>query len=486
MTDLSDPRLRVLVVAPEGPHDDGRDAHFVAEVLEERGDSVEVFSKIPDALERLARGDVDLALISLSLPRGDGLALVHHLRALHPLVDVIVLVTPNDLEDAAHAMALGVLQTVMRPLTGDALLVAVDRARERRILLEQRRRLGAEARWGKMRSATYSRCAAFVAETDARVVGERILQTCAEEVALAAGALYAPPFPGAGTYQRAAVVAGGDELPPALDDAAIARLDPTQPVQIEDAIVRVLFLGHDDLDACAVLVPEEPLTDEQREALTIVASLGTAALTAARKVDAIARTGLKDPETSAYTFAYFGDVAGREIDRAQRHGRRFALMTLALDGQEDLARLAPPDVRLQVRRLVTDAVLSAIRDSDVLARVARGWRTTSSTCSCPRRGCSARSRRGAASRRASTHCAWKVARSCRCSRTRPSTSSRSSSCQASRSIHKTAPTSGACSAPRVDARNNRVTARGGGSGSAGSRSATRSIVCCSRIRRATC
>lgn len=369
MTDLSDPRLRVLVVAPEGPHDDGRDALFVAEVLEERGDSVEVFSKIPDALERLARGDVDLTLISLSLPRGDGLALVHHLRALHPMVDVIVLVTPNDLEDAAHAMALGVLQTVMRPLTGDALLVAVDRARERRILLEQRRRLGAEARWGKMRSATYSRCAAFVAETDARVVGERILQTCAEEVALAAGALYAPPFPGAGTYQRAAVVAGGDELPPALDDAAIARLDPTQPVQVEDAIVRVLFLGHDDLDACAVLVPEEPLTDEQREALTIVASLGTAALTAARKVDAIARTGLKDPETSAYTFAYFGDVAGREIDRAQRHGRRFALMTLALDGQEDLARLAPPDIRLQVRRLVTDAVLSAIRDSDVLARV---------------------------------------------------------------------------------------------------------------------
>lgn len=369
MTDFSDPRLRVLVVAPDGPHDEGRDAVFVAEVLEERGDSVEVFSKIPEALERLARGDVDLALISLSLPRGDGLALVHHLRALHPLVDVIVLITPNDLEDAAHAMALGVLQTVMRPLTGDALLVAVDRARERRILIEQRRRLGAEARWGKMRSATYARCAAFVAETDARVVGERILQTCAEEVALAAGALYARPFPGAGTYQRASVVAGGDELPPALDDAAIARLDPTQPVQIEDAIVRVLFLGHDDLDACAVLVPEEPLTNEQRESLTIVASLGTAALAAARKVDAIARTGLKDPETSAYTFAYFGDVAGREIDRAQRHGRRFALMTLALDGQEELARLAPPDVRLQVRRLVTDAVLSAIRDSDVLARV---------------------------------------------------------------------------------------------------------------------
>ena len=35
-----------------------------------------------------------------------------------------------------------------------------------------------------------------------------------------------------------------------------------------------------------------------------------------RKVDAIARAGIKDPDTSAYTFAYFGEVAGREIDRA--------------------------------------------------------------------------------------------------------------------------------------------------------------------------
>ncbi|MEM9069745.1 MAG: response regulator [Myxococcota bacterium] len=356
--------LRILVVAA-----DQGDAGFAERVLAERGDRVDIALRVPDAVEHLARGDVDVALVSLSLPRGDGLALVHHLRALYPLVDVIVLTTPQDLEEASHAMALGVSQTVMRPLTGDALLVAVDRARERRILLQQRHELGEEARWGRERTATYARCAAFVAETDQRVVATRILQTCAEEVELAAAAIYAPPFPGAQTYLRSSLVAGGEELPPSLDESALASLDPTQPVQEDEHIVRLLFLGEQDVSACAVLVPVEPITARQREALTVVTSLGTAALTAARKVDAIARTGIKDPDTSAYTFAYFGDVAGREIDRAARHGRRFALMTLGLEGIDTLRIKAGPELQLTLRRMVTDAVLAAVRDSDLLARV---------------------------------------------------------------------------------------------------------------------
>ena len=133
--------MKVLVVAA-----DPRDARFASRVLEDRGDYVEVADSVPSAVSTLGRGDVDIALVSLSLPRGDGLALVHHLRALYPLVDVICLTTTQDLEETTHAMALGVLQTIMRPLTGDALLVAVDRARERRILMQERKRLDVESR----------------------------------------------------------------------------------------------------------------------------------------------------------------------------------------------------------------------------------------------------------------------------------------------------------------------------------------------------
>jgi hypothetical protein len=75
------------------------------------------------------------------------------------------------------------------------------------------------------------------------------------------------------------------------------------------------------------------------------------------------RGTIKDGETSAYTFAYFVDIAGREIDKAHRHDRKFALATIAVgeptrDGKPSTN---PVDV--------AETVLGAVRDSDVLARV---------------------------------------------------------------------------------------------------------------------
>jgi GGDEF domain-containing protein len=70
------------------------------------------------------------------------------------------------------------------------------------------------------------------------------------------------------------------------------------------------------------------------------------------------RGAIKDQTTSAYTFAYFVDIAGREIDKARRYGRRFALATIALD---ENATSAPTDL--------AEVILGAVRDTDVLARV---------------------------------------------------------------------------------------------------------------------
>lgn len=67
------------------------------------------------------------------------------------------------------------------------------------------------------------------------------------------------------------------------------------------------------------------------------------------------RATIQDATTSAYSFAYFVDLAGREIDLARRHGRRFALATVDATGDYDA-------------RALVEVVLSAIRDTDVVAR----------------------------------------------------------------------------------------------------------------------
>lgn len=71
------------------------------------------------------------------------------------------------------------------------------------------------------------------------------------------------------------------------------------------------------------------------------------------------RATIQDATSSAYSFAYFVDLAGREIDLARRHGRRFALASVDLGSDVDV-------------RAAIEIVLGAVRDTDVVARADEG------------------------------------------------------------------------------------------------------------------
>ncbi|EYF03598.1 putative GAF sensor protein [Chondromyces apiculatus DSM 436] len=72
---------------------------------------------------------------------------------------------------------------------------------------------------------------------------------------------------------------------------------------------------------------------------------------------------MKDPTSSAYSFAYYVDVAGREIDKARRYGRRFSIATILIEP-------AAPDIPpRQPRFPPTDLPVSADVDT--------GWGTAS-------------------------------------------------------------------------------------------------------------
>jgi diguanylate cyclase (GGDEF)-like protein len=355
----------VLVVAAEPA-----DAEFAVRVLEDNGDRAGICSDVPDALARLSQEAYDLALVSLSMPRGDGLALVHHLRALYPDLDVVVMSAADEVEEAASAMALGVLSTVVTPLTGDEILVAADRARERRMLIAERANLRAKIASSARRTETFARCAAFVAESDPAAVAALVLDACAAEINSVARALYLPESIGSDRFARAAVAGDQALLPEHVStrDVHVGRGESVGELGAE--VYLVLTSGDARIGAVIMKRAQAaPLPADVVELLEVIARLSSATLTAARRVDAIARGGIKDPETGAYTFAYFGDVAAREVERAIRHHRVFALLTLRLSGMEPLSRGLPSHDALALRRAVTTGVLAAVRDSDVVARV---------------------------------------------------------------------------------------------------------------------
>src|SRR5262249_39163987 len=87
----------------------------------------------------------------------------------------------------------------------------------------------------------------------------------------------------------------------------------------------------------------------------------SALLTLAERERTGAGTTFKDPTSSAYSFGYYVDVAGREMDRARRFHRRFAIADAVLVADEGQQGANPAEI--------ADQILNVMRDIDVLARI---------------------------------------------------------------------------------------------------------------------
>ncbi len=360
--------LGVLVV--DG---DDESLQFAHRVLSAHGDRVVAVREPAEALAKVRSEKIDLVLVSLTLPSDGGLALVHHLRALDPSCDLVVMASADDRASVAQASSLGAATTVLKPLSGDDLLLAVDRVRERRVLLAEHAQVETERKSRKRRARAYRRCLPFVEESEPSLLPEMIVDVFAGEFEASRVVLYLPAADDAETL----VVAGVHGEGPAPADRQVARLPEKDALRAGEVVLLdadgrhllvPLHASHTLVGLAEIRIPAEvPAADV--EAARVVADLAAASLRNARRFEALARSGIKDPTTSAYTFAYFVDHAGREIDKARRYGRQFSLGILTLDGMEKARRQAGADGVHRLSLRIVDAMLEVVRDTDVVARV---------------------------------------------------------------------------------------------------------------------
>ena len=87
----------------------------------------------------------------------------------------------------------------------------------------------------------------------------------------------------------------------------------------------------------------------------------------AMRVRGLERHGLREPGTGAYNVDYFRNVARNEIEKANRFGRSFALVTLDLGTPEDLARIGVGEDLQTWLRALTEHVDRMLRSTDLLA-----------------------------------------------------------------------------------------------------------------------
>jgi DNA-binding NtrC family response regulator len=94
-----------------------------------------------EAVERCRDEEFDVVLSDIKMPGRSGVDLVGDLREIRPDTPVILMTAFGTIDSAVEAMRAGALDYITKPFEPDAVLVAVERALERRILEQENRQL---------------------------------------------------------------------------------------------------------------------------------------------------------------------------------------------------------------------------------------------------------------------------------------------------------------------------------------------------------
>jgi DNA-binding NtrC family response regulator len=114
-------------------------------VLDRKGLNVITANKIEEA-KILCQGDthIDLAIVDLNLPDGDGIEFMSYLRALNPATEVIILTGHATIESAIRATQKGAFHFVTKPFNLEELMSLIDKALTHKKLQQENQQLRSE------------------------------------------------------------------------------------------------------------------------------------------------------------------------------------------------------------------------------------------------------------------------------------------------------------------------------------------------------
>jgi ActR/RegA family two-component response regulator/GGDEF domain-containing protein len=341
-------RLTVLAIVDAQPI-----VQLFSRVFGSPDDHVLIATSLAEGLSLAAAVAPDLAFVDVSLGHNAGLALVHHLRAVAPNATVYALASETSLHIGAQAVALGGAGLIMMPPSGDELLSAAANVRARLAAASERQMLEHQAEFARRAAEAATRIAALAECTDRRDAARKLAYVFTDMSGAEGAAVYVPASEGSSELVQSGVSGKVPGSPTFADEMGLVTFARQNGCEVIPLTVRQLSEGHVLLHGLA-----SQWGVSERTSAELMAGQAATTLALLGERERSTRGAIKDQTTSAYTFAYFVDIAGREIDKARRYGRRFALATIALD---ENATSAPTDL--------AEVILSAVRDTDVLARV---------------------------------------------------------------------------------------------------------------------
>lgn len=322
-------------------------------VFPPRGDRVFLTSNEREAVDFARAEPPDLAFIDLSFDHQAGLALVHHLRAITPKTAVIALTLPDKVQLGTQAMALGSEGIILLPASGDELVSAATSVRQRQSTKREHDALLVEVDLARRVMASVAKIAELAEVSERQKAASRLAEIFVEATDALGALVYIRANDHENRLIRVGVVGEFAQAPAFADEMGVMSFAQENGHEIIALSLGPLIAGH------VILAGMRSLDERGRLTLDLMANQAASLLSFLTEREKATRGAIQDLTTSAYTFSYFVDIAGREIDKARRYDRRFALATIALDESSSPERAAE----------LVELVLATVRDTDVLARV---------------------------------------------------------------------------------------------------------------------
>jgi two-component system, NtrC family, response regulator AtoC len=116
----------------------------LGQVLREEGHAVDLAPDAEAAMARLATHPFHLVVSDVRLPKGDGFALLKHIRRDFPSTEVLLMTAYGSIGDAVTAMKDSAVDYLTKPFAIDDLVTVVERVEDRRRVRDAHQRARAE------------------------------------------------------------------------------------------------------------------------------------------------------------------------------------------------------------------------------------------------------------------------------------------------------------------------------------------------------
>jgi DNA-binding NtrC family response regulator len=106
-------------------------------ILGNGGNRIDTAQDGAEALRKLDDGGYDVLILDIMMPNMDGLEVLRRVKEQHPDIDVIMITGLSQIDTAVQSMKLGAFDYIPKPFDPDELKLVVQRALERRRLLQE-------------------------------------------------------------------------------------------------------------------------------------------------------------------------------------------------------------------------------------------------------------------------------------------------------------------------------------------------------------